>query len=64
MEINECKAVVTGGASGMGAATARKLRTKGAHVAIIDMNKAAAEKISKEIDKIFWIKKEWLMAEK
>jgi NAD(P)-dependent dehydrogenase (short-subunit alcohol dehydrogenase family) len=33
-------AIVTGGASGLGAATARALREAGAHVAILDLNEA------------------------
>ena len=35
-------AVVTGGASGLGAATARALAAKGAKVAIFDMNERRA----------------------
>lgn len=42
-------AIVTGGASGMGAATARLLAQKGAKVALFDMNRDAAEKLAKEI---------------
>jgi NAD(P)-dependent dehydrogenase (short-subunit alcohol dehydrogenase family) len=36
-------AVVTGGASGLGAATARALATSGAHVAILDLDDTAAK---------------------
>ncbi len=49
MEIKNCAAIVSGGASGMGAATARALHRAGAKVAVLDMNLAAAEKIAKEI---------------
>lgn len=49
MEIENSIAIVTGGASGMGEATARQLGRLGAKVAIIDMNQAAAEKIATEI---------------
>lgn len=49
MEINNCAAIITGGASGMGAATARLLSSKGAKVALFDLNKAAAEKIAAEV---------------
>ncbi len=49
MEIKECAAIVTGGASGMGAATARMLSNLGAKVALFDLNKEAAEKIAAEI---------------
>jgi len=38
MEINGVSAIVTGGASGLGAATARLLAKQGAKVAIFDMN--------------------------
>lgn len=50
MEIKNCAAIVTGGASGMGAATARMLSQHGAKVAVFDLNKEAAEKIAKEIN--------------
>lgn len=49
MEINKCAAIVTGGASGMGAATAKMLRRQGAKVALFDINKAAAETMAAEI---------------
>lgn len=49
MEIKNCVAIVTGGASGMGAATARLLSKLGAKVALFDLNKEAAEKIASEI---------------
>lgn len=42
--------MVTGGASGMGAATAKLLSEKGAKVALLDMNLAAAEKVAQEIN--------------
>ena len=38
-------AVVTGGASGLGAATARALAAKGVRVAILDLNEAAGQKL-------------------
>jgi NAD(P)-dependent dehydrogenase (short-subunit alcohol dehydrogenase family) len=50
MDIKNSTAIVTGGASGMGAATARMLSRHGAKVAIFDMNKEAAEKIAAEIN--------------
>ena len=49
MEIKNCAAIVTGGASGMGAATAKLLSQHGAKVALLDMNKEAAEKFAAEI---------------
>lgn len=49
MEIKNCSAIVTGGASGMGAATARRLRKAGAKVAIFDVNADAVSAIAQEI---------------
>lgn len=49
MEINQTAALITGGASGMGAATARLLSQRGAKVALLDLNIQEAEKIAKEI---------------
>lgn len=43
MRINGMAAVVTGGASGLGAATAALLASQGAKVAVVDINQAAAE---------------------
>ena len=42
-------AIVTGGASGIGAATARRLVDEGAHVTIGDLNATAAEVLAKEL---------------
>src|SRR5436190_21363644 len=38
MDVKGLAAVITGGASGLGAATARLLASKGAKVALLDMN--------------------------
>lgn len=46
-------AVVTGGASGLGEASARALAQVGARVAIFDMNEAAGETVAREIGGIF-----------
>jgi len=46
-------AVITGGASGLGAATARALAAKGVKVAILDVNAEAGAKIAKELDGVF-----------
>jgi NAD(P)-dependent dehydrogenase (short-subunit alcohol dehydrogenase family) len=46
-------AVVTGGASGLGAATARALATKGAKVAIFDLQAEKGEALAAEIGGIF-----------
>lgn len=50
MEIKNCAAIVSGGGSGMGAATARMLASAGAKVAILDLNIAMAEKVAAEIN--------------
>jgi len=42
-------AVVTGGGSGLGAATAKKLAAAGARVAVLDVNLAAAQSVATEI---------------
>ncbi|MBX7483233.1 SDR family NAD(P)-dependent oxidoreductase [Qipengyuania qiaonensis] len=46
-------AVVTGGASGLGEATARALAAKGAKVALFDMNEEKGEAVAKDIGGIF-----------
>ena len=46
-------AVITGGASGLGAATARALAAFGVRVAIFDFNDAAGEIVAKEIGGVF-----------
>jgi rhamnulose-1-phosphate aldolase/alcohol dehydrogenase len=42
-------ALVTGGASGIGRATARLLAARGAHVVVADLNVAGAEEVAEEI---------------
>src|SRR5690606_25898570 len=49
MRIEGRAALVTGGASGLGAATARALAAKGARVAILDVNGDAGEAVAREI---------------
>jgi NAD(P)-dependent dehydrogenase (short-subunit alcohol dehydrogenase family) len=44
-------ALVTGGASGIGAATARELARAGAHILIADLNLAAAQSLASELPK-------------
>jgi NAD(P)-dependent dehydrogenase (short-subunit alcohol dehydrogenase family) len=46
-------AVVTGGASGLGAATARRLAAQGVKVALFDLNTEQGEALAKEIDGVF-----------
>ena len=46
-------AVITGGASGLGAATARRLAAQGVKVALFDLNEAAGEALAKELGGVF-----------
>ena len=46
-------AVITGGASGLGAATARALAGKGVKVAILDVNETAGTAFAKQIGGTF-----------
>jgi NAD(P)-dependent dehydrogenase (short-subunit alcohol dehydrogenase family) len=50
---NTVAAVVTGGASGLGAATARALAAKGVKVAIFDLQKEKGEAVAAEIGGVF-----------
>lgn len=49
MDINGIAAIVTGGASGLGAATAEMLANNGAKVTLFDMNEAAGEAHAEKI---------------
>jgi NAD(P)-dependent dehydrogenase (short-subunit alcohol dehydrogenase family) len=49
MRLEGTVAIVTGGGSGLGAATARRLAAGGARVAVLDLNASAAEKVAGEI---------------
>ena len=53
MELSGCSAVVTGGASGLGEATARALAAHGVKVAIFDMNEAKGEAVAADIGGVF-----------
>lgn len=50
MDIKNIPVVITGGASGMGAATARLLAQNGAKVSLLDMNLTGAQAIAEEIN--------------
>ncbi len=50
---NTLAAIVTGGASGLGEATARALADSGAKVALFDLNEEQGEKVASEIGGIF-----------
>ena len=49
MQLKDQAAIVTGGASGLGAATARRLASQGARVAVCDLNAKLAETVAAEI---------------
>ena len=54
MELNSnISAVITGGASGLGAATARALASHGVKIAIFDLNEEKGEAMAKELDGVF-----------
>jgi NAD(P)-dependent dehydrogenase (short-subunit alcohol dehydrogenase family) len=53
MELKGLSAVVTGGASGLGAATARALAKEGVKVAIFDMNSEKGEAVAAELGGVF-----------
>jgi NAD(P)-dependent dehydrogenase (short-subunit alcohol dehydrogenase family) len=53
VDINGASAIVTGGASGIGAAAARQLAAKGAKVVVADLNAEKGEALAKEIGGAF-----------
>ena len=53
MDINGASAIVTGGASGIGAACARRLAAKGAKVVVADLNAEKGEALAHEIGGTF-----------
>ena len=55
MHTDGVAAVVTGGSSGLGAATCRELAGAGARVAVFDVNEDAGAALAEEIDGIFQV---------
>ncbi|MCC5999268.1 MAG: SDR family NAD(P)-dependent oxidoreductase [Pararhodobacter sp.] len=53
MDITQTAAIVTGGASGLGAATARELAAAGAKVTLFDRDRARGEELAAEIGATF-----------
>jgi NAD(P)-dependent dehydrogenase (short-subunit alcohol dehydrogenase family) len=49
MQLKDVAVLITGGGSGLGAATARAMAAKGAKVAVLDQSKENAEKVAAEI---------------
>lgn len=53
MQISGQGALITGGASGLGLATARRLAAAGAHVTIVDLGSSKGEELAAELGGIF-----------
>jgi NAD(P)-dependent dehydrogenase (short-subunit alcohol dehydrogenase family) len=53
LDIKGASAIVTGGASGLGAATARLLAEKGAKVVVADLNETLGKQVAAEIGGVF-----------
>lgn len=53
MDFKDVAAIVTGGASGLGEGTARRLASEGAKVAIFDLNEERGEKVAAELGGVF-----------
>ena len=53
MQLDKTAAIVTGGASGLGAATARRLAAQGVKVALFDLNETQGEALAKELGGVF-----------
>jgi NAD(P)-dependent dehydrogenase (short-subunit alcohol dehydrogenase family) len=49
MELKDSSAIVTGGASGLGAATARALSDRGARVVVFDRNEDGAKQVASDV---------------
>ena len=49
MNLENCVAVITGGASGLGEATARRIVSKGGKVALFDLNKEKGKSLTNEL---------------
>ncbi len=49
MQLRDAVVLVSGGGSGLGAATARRLRVAGARVGVVDLNVAAGEALASEL---------------
>src|SRR2546422_11402533 len=49
MQLKDVAVLITGGGSGLGAATARAMAAKGAKIAVVDQSKENAEKVAAEV---------------
>jgi NAD(P)-dependent dehydrogenase (short-subunit alcohol dehydrogenase family) len=50
VDLSGASSIVTGGASGLGAATVRRLAAAGSHVVIVDLQDGAGDELAREID--------------
>ncbi len=50
MKLEGISAIVTGGASGLGAATAKRIARDGAHVLVVDLNDQQGESVAAEVN--------------
>ncbi|MGI9602582.1 MAG: SDR family NAD(P)-dependent oxidoreductase [Acidimicrobiales bacterium] len=53
MDLSDCSAIITGGASGLGAATARRLAADGATVVLLDLNAELGQSLADELGGAF-----------
>src|SRR5258705_12237650 len=49
MQLKDVAVLITGGGSGLGAATAHAMAARGAKIAVLDQNKENAEKVAAEV---------------
>lgn len=54
MEVKDCRAIITGGASGLGEATVRKIAGCGGKVLIADLAEDRASHLIKELGEMFF----------
>jgi NAD(P)-dependent dehydrogenase (short-subunit alcohol dehydrogenase family) len=60
MQLKDIAVLITGGGSGLGAATARAMAAKGAKIAVLDQSKENAEKVAAEVKGVGTIR--WVRA--
>lgn len=53
MDLRDSSAIITGGASGLGEATARLLAQHGAHVVILDLQSDRGQAVAKDVDGLY-----------
>ena len=52
MQLKDIAVVITGGGSGLGAATARAMAAKGAKVAVLDVRQEQADAVANEVGRL------------